>query len=61
MLFVAKFVASAPPAVWHGYPADHERNPQDIPESEVLRDWIQSGLLAAAKVRKLTRGQPCNL
>jgi len=60
-LFVAKFIANAAPALWHGYPADHQRNPQDIPGIEVLRDWMISGLLTAAKIRKLTRGQPCNL
>jgi hypothetical protein len=60
-LFVAKFIVSDAPAVWHGYPADHQRNPQDIPDNDVLRDWMRSRILTDAKVRKLMRGQPCNL
>jgi hypothetical protein len=60
-LFVAKFLANAAPRFWHGYPADHQRNPQDIPDDRILSDWMTSGLLTSAKVRKLTRGQPCNL
>jgi hypothetical protein len=60
-LFVAKFVSSAAPVVWHGYPADHQRHPQDIPAPEILKAWLDSGLLIPAKIRKLSRGQPCNL
>jgi hypothetical protein len=60
-LFVAKFVASAAPVVWHGYPADHQRHPQDVPESRILSAWESSGLLAAAKITKLLKGKPCSL
>ena len=58
-VFVAKFTGEQ--NVWHGYPADHRRNHQDIPTEQVLTAWIRDGLLARAKIRKLTRGQPCRL
>ena len=58
-IFVAKFVRNQD--VWHGYPADHRRNHQDIPTERVLHGWMRDGLLARAKIRKLTRGQPCRL
>jgi hypothetical protein len=60
-LFVAKFVSSGAQVSWHGYPADHQRNIQDIPESKVLKSWIDLRLLALPKIRKLMKGQPCSL
>lgn len=60
-LFVAKFVASEAPVAWHGYPADHQRHPQDIPAPSVLKAWLDLDLLNPAKIRKLSRGQPCSL
>jgi hypothetical protein len=47
--------------IWHGYPADHQRSPSDIPDEEILKAWINLGLVTPAKVRKLAKGQPCNL
>ena len=58
-VFIAKFVGNQ--GVWHGYPADHQRNQQDIPSERVRRMWLQNGVLTAAKVRKITKGQPCRL
>jgi hypothetical protein len=58
-VFIAKFVSSS--GVWHGYPGDHQRNPQDIPLEHVLNDWLARGLLPPAKLRKLVKGQPCAL
>ncbi len=60
-LFVAKFVASSAPVVWHGYPADPEKNIQDIPHEKILGLWLNASVLSAAKIRKLGRGQPCRL
>jgi hypothetical protein len=60
-LLVAKFVAGNNPKIWHGYPADHQKRIEDIPNATILRDWMQRRFLNAAKVRKLMRGQPCNL
>lgn len=59
-LFVAKFVGQAD-SVWHGYPADHMHNPQDIPHEDVLGSWIEDDLLSRAKARKIMRGQRCSL
>ena len=59
IVFVAKFTEDQD--VWHGYPADHRRKHGDIPTEPVLDDWMRDGLLTPAKIRKLTRGQPCRL
>ena len=60
-LFIAKFVGSSSGAEWHGYPADYRHNHHDIPEGEILRSWLSVSGLSPAKVRKIARGQPCNL
>ena len=60
-LFVAKFVNPTQQNLWHGYPADHQRTTNDIPTNPILKNWLNSKLLSAAKVRKLSRGQPCVL
>jgi hypothetical protein len=60
-LLIAKFVGSNSPKVWHGYPADHQKTTHDIPTTKILGQWMRLNLLRAAKVRKLMRGQPCNL
>lgn len=63
-LFIAKFVGnqiSTTGIEWHGYPANYRANSHDIPEQEVLRKWLTGSGLSAAKVRKIGKGQPCNL
>ena len=60
-LFVAKFVGGVAPIVWHGYPADPQRSVRDIPEPSIFRKWIDQGVLGLPKIRKLMRGQPCDL
>ena len=60
-LFMAKFVDGNRDQKWHGYPADHQRRPSDIPPAPILRDWMNSSLLRRAVVRKVLRGQPCSL
>jgi len=60
-LIIAKFVASNSPKIWHGYPADHQRRIQDIPEPKILMEWMRLKYLKPAKIRKLMRGQPCSL
>ena len=59
-VFIAKFVGRQQNQ-WHGYPADHCRNAQDIPHEQVLYAWIDSKLLSTAKIRKVMRGQRCCL
>jgi hypothetical protein len=60
-LYIAKFVASQAPVLWHGYPADHQRHPQDVPAAPILRNWLTGALFVPAKIRKLLKGQPCTL
>lgn len=60
-LLIAKFVASNSPKVWHGYPADHQKRTQDIPDTIILEEWMRLSYLKPAKIRKVMRGQPCNL
>jgi hypothetical protein len=61
LVFIAKFVSSNAPRLWHGYPADHRRSSRDIPPVQVLREWLTQRLLTPAKIRKVTKGQPCSL
>jgi len=60
-LYIAKFVDGNSNNHWHGYPADHVSHNQDIPDSTVLMAWRNMDLLTTSKVRKILRGQPCNL
>lgn len=60
-LIIAKFVASNSPKTWHGYPADHQRRTQDIPDTTILMAWMSLNYMKPAKIRKLMRGQPCSL
>lgn len=61
-LFIAKFVSAANSGgtQWHGYPADH-RASEDRPPDDVLGAWLAGGRLPAAKLRKVQKGEPCNL
>jgi hypothetical protein len=61
LLVVAKFVASETPVVWHGYPADHERNNHDIPDQSILKSWVRERVLPRPTMRKIMSGQPCRL
>jgi len=60
-VFVAKFVDGNRNRQWHGYPADHQRNNQDVPDLTLLKTWIAQELIPLRKIRKLLRQQPCNL
>lgn len=58
-LFIAKFVDGSADGKWHGYPADHEMNAQDIPPHCILNHWLRSNYFSPAKIRKISRGQRC--
>jgi hypothetical protein len=60
-LFVAKFVNGNRKQSWHGYPADHQRHTQDIPNETMLQRWLDDGVLPPQKIAKLQRGKPCSL
>lgn len=58
--FIAKFVSSAEPIKWHGYPADRRKN-QDIPPRQLLKVWRKENLLKPAKISKIGKGKRCKL
>ena len=60
-LFIAKFVDSNKNSKWHGYPANSSQKQQDIPPESVLYDWLEKQYLRRSIIRKLLRGQKCNL
>lgn len=60
-LFLAKFVDGAGTSEWHGYPANHVQHVQDIPDAKLLREWLEKNTLPRRKIRKLAKGQPCDL
>ena len=62
-LYVAIFRSQNAPAIWHGYPADHQRRPGDRPPESVVREWLTLNLsnLTPAKVAKLLAGKKCVL
>jgi len=60
-VFIAKFVNDVIHNNWHGYPADHQLNQQDIPEDFVLKDWLKNKILPKAKIMKIAKGKPCKL
>lgn len=57
--FYARFIDSNENNKWHGYPADHVLNEQDIPPNEVLDDW--AAYLRPALIRKILKSQPVAL
>jgi len=59
-LILAKFVCNNPRSEWHGYPADHTQT-SDRPADEIFRSWLEGNTLPPSKIRKLQKGQPCNL
>ena len=61
LVFIAKFVNDKPHNTWHGYPADHQKKQQDIPDDEIRALWIAEGVLPAQKIRKIGSAQPCKL
>ena len=60
-VFLAKFVNDQPHNTWHGYPADYQRNPQDIPDLSILKLWLQDGILPQSKISKIVKAKPCKL
>ena len=60
-IFIAKFVDGNKNSIWHGYPANHVKNNQDIPPKEVLMKWANAGYIRMSQVRKLIGGQKCKL
>jgi hypothetical protein len=60
-IFIARFEGDLSRNYWHGYPADHLRRTGDIPTEEITQVWVDRGYLPKPKVRKILKGQRCNL
>lgn len=60
-LKLAKFVDSSGNDIWHGYPADYERNCQDRPGMVVLQNWRENGIIEKHHMIKIRQGKECNL
>jgi len=58
---IAKFVDSNEDGIWHGYPADYQRNPQDRPDISILKRWMEQDIISVPTMRKIRGGQKCNL
>lgn len=60
-LIFGKFVDGSARSLWHGYPADYRRHPQDRPPISVLQSWVTQGLLEKHHIAKISGGKQCNL
>lgn len=61
-LFIAKFIDGNKDNKWHGYPADPcNEKQQDIPPDFIRKSWLERQYLRPQTVRKISRGQKCEL
>ncbi len=60
-IFIAKFVDGNKNDKWHGYPANHVMNNQDIPPEEILLKWARAEYIRKQLIRKLLGGMKCKL
>ncbi len=60
-LFLAKFKKEPNKNFWHGYPADYQRNNQDLPDNDILNIWKSNNILTKAQISKIIQGKPCKL
>lgn len=60
-LLLAKFVDGTGSHSWHGYPADYQARPQDVPDPDVLKEWLRARPISPRAVRLISSGQPCDL
>jgi hypothetical protein len=58
-LKIAKFVEDQND--WHGYPVAHWLSPYDKPGANVLREWVNKGLIRRPTMAKVHRGKRCSL
>lgn len=58
-LHIAKFVVDQ--GNWHGYPVAHWLSPFDKPGESILKSWLKSGYINAAKFSRIHRGKKCVL
>lgn len=55
---IARFEHGNPPEIWHGYPVDYIRDPQnDCPGKRLLNNWRDWGIITKADIAKLISGR----
>jgi len=57
ILYLAKFVGAEQPAMWHGYPADHQANNADIPCNSILKAWMSENVIPKAAISRIVKGK----
>lgn len=57
----AKFTKHTNNDEWHGYPADYQNKPQDVPSTPYLTKLKNDNYLTKAKLNKIKQGKSCNL
>ncbi|MDD2396172.1 MAG: hypothetical protein PHG12_10580 [Sphaerochaeta sp.] len=56
-LFIGKFISKDKAINWHGYPANHIKNRQDIPPDSILTSWKNAGL-STRDIKRIKKGKP---
>ena len=57
LAFFAVFIDKNTSGIWHGFPA----TPLDSPSPNVIKSWLNKGLVRKKALKLLTMGQSCNL
>lgn len=58
---IAKFVDSSNNLEWHGYPVDYRKSVYDRPQSTILKDWVNQGIIKRADMSKILKGKGCTI
>ncbi|WP_154990421.1 hypothetical protein [Priestia megaterium] len=58
---IAKFVDSSNNLQWHGYPVDYRKSRHDRPESGILKNWVDQGIIKRTDMSKILRGKGCTI
>jgi hypothetical protein len=56
-LCLAKFVQPRNVQTWHGWPAQPDRFPADMPTAPIRTEWLRNPPMRLPRLRKLFRGQ----
>lgn len=57
----AKFTKHINNHEWHGYPADYQNKPQDVPSSKYLTKLKDDNYLTKSNLNKIIQGKSCSL
>jgi len=58
---IAKFVDSSNNLQWHGYPVDYRKSVHDRPNSKILKDWVNQGIIKRSHMSKILKGKDCTI